>query len=367
MLREFPGGRRHVILVTDGRGEGGDFAGTAERLKTDGVTLSCIAVGDDADLPLLRELAAAGGGRMEAARDAGRLASALRREVVVARGPLVHEGRTAVVASAHPVLGETAAGPVPPLLGYVVTAPKAFAAVPLRAETGEPLLALGAFGLGRAAAVMTDLGGRWGAEWQRWSGAPRLMANVLHWLVRAPFTDQIAVWQEPAEAGWSLMVRATSADGEYLDGRSLRAHLQGEGHSETAIPLEPRGPGTYEARLPFRLMRSTLVVLEDRSDGQGRILARTRIGSTYSDEYRIRGPHQAVLEDVRRASGGRPLGERGSGLEVRSMAPKTIPLWQGLAWLGLGLFLLDVALTQASGRMRRRAESGPLVMARSAD
>ena len=367
MLQGFHEGRRHVILVTDGRGEGGDFAGAAGRLKADRITLSSIAVGEDADLPLLRELASVGGGRMEIARDAGRLANALRREIVMARGPLIHEGRTAVIASAHPVLGAAAASPFPPLFGYVVTAPRAFAAVPLRAETGEPLLALGAVGLGRAAAVMTDLGGPWGAEWQRWNGAPRLMANVLHWLLRAPEAEQIVVRQEPAGAGWSLAVRATSPDGDYLDGRALRAHLQGEGHPEAAIPLEQRGPGTYEGRLPFRLMQSTLVVLEDRSDGQGRILARTRVGSTYPDEYRIRGPHQAVLEDIRRASGGRLLEERGKVLELRNKVPTSIRLWQALTWIGLGLFLLDVTLTQASGRTRRRAENDAPVLVRSAN
>ena len=354
MLQAFHGGRRQIILVTDGRGEGGDFAGAARRLKADRITLSAVAVGEDADLPLLRELASAGGGRMEIARDAGRLAGALRREIAVARGPLIHEGRTAVVASAHPVLGAAATEPLPPLFGYVATAPRAFAAVPLRAETGEPLLALGTIGLGRAAAVTTDLGGPWGGEWRRWNGTPRLLANVLSWLLRAPQAEQIAVRQEAAGTGWRLVVHATSEEGDYLDGRTLQAHLQRAEHPETTLPLHQRGPGTYEAGLPFRLMPSTLVVLEDRSDGEGRILARTRIGSTYPDEYRIRGPHQPVLEGIRRASGGRSLEARGSGLELRNKTPQGIRLWQGLAWVGLGLFLLDVTLTRTSRPTRHR-------------
>ncbi|MBP1775922.1 MAG: hypothetical protein H6Q86_1928, partial [candidate division NC10 bacterium] len=234
------------------------------------------------------------------------------------------------------------------------TAPRAFAAVPLRAETGEPLLALGTIGLGRAAAVTTDLGGPWGGEWRRWNGTPRLLANVLSWLLRAPQAEQIAVRQEAAGTGWRLVVQATSAEGDYLDGRTLQAHLQRAEHPETTLPLHQRGPGTYEAGLPFRLMPSTLVVLEDRSDGEGRILARTRIGSTYPDEYRIRGPHQPVLEGIRRASGGRSLEARGSGLELRNKTPQGIRLWQGLAWVGLGLFLLDVTLTRTSRPTRHR-------------
>jgi hypothetical protein len=202
---------------------------------------------------------------------------------------------------------------------------------------------------------MTDLGGPWGAEWQRWYGAPRLLANVLRWLLRAPEAEQIAVRQEAAGAGWRLVVHATNIDGDYLDGRTLQAHLQREGQPETALPLHQRGPGTYAAGLPFRLVPSALVVLEDRSDGQGRILARTRVGATYPDEYRIRGPHRAVLEGIRRASGGQSLEEQGSSLKLRSTTPRTFRLWQGLAWVGLGFFLLDVTLTQTLWRTGRRA------------
>jgi Mg-chelatase subunit ChlD len=347
MLEHLPGWRRHVVLVTDGQGEGGDFPGAGRALAARGITLSTVAVGDDADLTLLRELAAAGGGRTERTRDAARLATALRREVTLARGPLIHEGRMGVVGSPHPILGETADRPIPPLRGYVATAPKPFAAVPLRAESGDPILALGSFGLGRSAALTTDPAGPWGAEWQRWPAWPPLLARTLGWLLRAPEAGGVAIRQEPARGGgWALAVEAVDGEGNHLNGRALWAHLRGEGGGALAVPLEQRGPGTYAGPLPARVSAPTLVVLEDRSPDGGRAVAQGRIGLSYPEEYRLRGPDLGLLEEVRRVAHGTALAPPGvvPVLVLRSTQPRVIPLGGMLATLALGLFLLDVAI-----------------------
>ena len=359
LVHGLEGWRRHLVLVTDGQGEGGDFPGAARALAAKGVTVSTVAVGDDADAGLLRDLAAAGGGRAERARDAARLAAALRREVTLARGPVIHEGRTGVLATPHPALGDLAGRPVPPLFGYVATAPKPFAAVPLRAESGDPILALGGFGLGRAAALATDPAGPWGAAWRDWPGWPRLMAQALGWVLRAPDAGPFAVRQEPgARGGWALVVEAADAEGNHLNGRALRAHVRPEGGAqvEMVVPLEQRGPGRYAGPLPARVAGPALVVLEDRSAGEGRAVAQARIGLSYPEEYRLRGADRALLDDLRRISGGAALGEPGAAPALRRTRPRAIPLWPGLAVLGLALFLADLVLARGfRGRAPRRA------------
>jgi hypothetical protein len=113
-------------------------------------------------------------------------------------------------------------------------------------------------------------------------------------------------------------------------------------------------------------MKPTLVVLEDHTERDTRIVARVHLGLSYPEEYRIRGPHHALLEDVRRITGGRLLGEKGSVLALRLAAPREYPLWPGLAWLGLGLFLADLVLARSGSDERKsgaplgeRTRSGP--------
>jgi uncharacterized membrane protein/NAD(P)H-hydrate repair Nnr-like enzyme with NAD(P)H-hydrate epimerase domain len=342
MLRPLKSWRRHIVLVTDGRGEGGDFAAPARALAAAGTTVSAIAVGDDADVPLLRALASAGGGRFEVARDADRLSAILRREVVLARGPVVHEAPTAIRCSPHPVVGRVCDQRVPPVSGYVSTAPKPFAALPLRTEDGEPILALGGFGLGRTGALTTDLRGPWGAEWRSWAGRDRLLTQLLAWLVRAPLAGQVTIVEEPAREGWTLTVRAEDHDGNHLNGRALAARLRADSGTAPVMPLEQRGPGTYSGALPVRVARPTAVTVEDRSDGRGRIVGAGWIGLSYPEEYRVRGPNQQLLEAIVRETGGRSVDGGGVAPAIAATRRQAIPLWPWLTWAALGLFVLDL-------------------------
>jgi Ca-activated chloride channel homolog len=343
-----PSGARHLVLVTDGRGEGGDFEREGRRIAQAGVTLSVIAVGADADVPLLQALAAAGRGRFEAVHDASRLASALRREVVMARGPVVHEGRVAISAAPHPVMAGLAPTAIPPLLGYVSTAPKPFATVALRAETGDPVLAIGASGLGRAAVLTTTLDGPWSTEWRQWAGGPRLLTQLLGWLRRAPVRGTMVVGTEQRDGEGLLVVHVENADGSYVDGRVLRARVARSGAPEEVVPLEQRGPGVYAAALTGPVERAEVIV-EDDTGPDPRVAGRGWLGLGYSDELRIRGPNHRLLDALRDLTGGRSLEGPASRLELRDAGSHSIALAPWLAAAGLGLFLLDLCLPHLGG------------------
>ena len=342
------GWRRHIVLLTDGRGEGGDLPQAARDLHARGITLSVIAVGGDADTVLLRALAEAGGGRFEMGRSAERLTALLRREVAMARGPLVREERTAVVAERHAVLDALPGASVPPLLGWVAVTPKKVAVVPLRTTGGDALLALGRFGLGRSAALATDPLGRWGTEWQSWPGWPRLLANLLGWLARAPAAARVSIREVAERRGPMLEVSVEDAAGAPLNGRTLLARLGAEDGGEDVIALEQRAAGVYAGALGARGRRATSVVVEERAAGAARLIGRGWLGLGYAEEHRLRGPHRPLLDELRALSGGRRVGEPGNGETLRPAAHRPVRLWGPLAALGLGLFLLDLVLTRRS-------------------
>jgi hypothetical protein len=54
---------KHIVLLTDGVSEGGDYDGLLAKMAANGVTLSAVAVGADSDTGLLQYLAAEGKGR----------------------------------------------------------------------------------------------------------------------------------------------------------------------------------------------------------------------------------------------------------------------------------------------------------------
>jgi hypothetical protein len=353
MLESFHGSR-HIVLVTDGRGEGGDFDRFARQLLASKVTLSVVAVGDDADVPRLEALARAGGGRFELATDARKLSVALRREIVLARGPVVHEQVTPVVAARHPVVGDLTGTDIPPLLGYVSAAPKPFAAVPIRTETGEPILALGAFGLGRAAALLTTLDGPWGAPWRSWTGMPELLARSVMWVRRDRAAPRLTARQERDGDGTALVVIAEDADGRRVNVHDLRAHLTRPGESTETVELEPRGPGWYAAPLTAPVRAPTRVVVEHGPALGQRLLGQGWIGLGYPEEFRLRPPNGRLLAAMRDATGGRSLDGALAALELRTTGARLIGLVSPLVAVGLGLFILDLVLASPLAGLCRR-------------
>src|SRR5579859_1625651 len=62
---------KHIVLLTDGQSEGGDYEGLLRRMDTAHITLSTVGLGADVDASLLGTLATKGGGRFYNTQDAG--------------------------------------------------------------------------------------------------------------------------------------------------------------------------------------------------------------------------------------------------------------------------------------------------------
>src|SRR5690606_38557942 len=54
---------KHVVLLTDGQSQPGDFQGIVDQMQSEQMTVSTVAVGEGADTVLLQDIARWGGGR----------------------------------------------------------------------------------------------------------------------------------------------------------------------------------------------------------------------------------------------------------------------------------------------------------------
>jgi hypothetical protein len=213
---------------------------------------------------------------------------------------------------------------------------------------------LGGFGLGRTAALAIDLGGPWGAEWRAWPGSQRVISQTLHWLLRAPVAEQVALSQAPTPRGWALTAHLQGIDGNSLNARVLFARLHARSGKEEVIPLVQHGSGSYSGMLASRLTAPTPVIVEDRSQGQSRLAGQGWLGLSYPEEYRVRPPNHGLLEELRLMTGGRLLDKPGVEPALRPAERRRIPLAPWLASLALALFLLEVSLQQGFPTLRRR-------------
>ncbi|MFM7058614.1 MAG: VWA domain-containing protein [Planctomycetota bacterium] len=143
MLNSASARLKHVILLTDGISNSGDFEGLAQRMAGAKVTVSVVALGpeDATDSRLLRSIARIGRGRFYAAPDAAQVPRIFAKETMTAgKSALEEEPFLPQVVRATRALADLDLDSAPLLLGYVVTKPKAGSEVILATEKGDPLL-----------------------------------------------------------------------------------------------------------------------------------------------------------------------------------------------------------------------------------
>jgi uncharacterized membrane protein len=359
-LARCPAPVKHVIVLTDGMVEPGDYQRLTRLARQRRITISTVAIGRDADLAFLKRLADETGGRAYYSDRASALPRIFVRETVVAaRAAFKEEPFRAEVAGSHSVLRGVDVEEAPPLLGWdLATMRPAPAQMVLAAPEGDPLLALGRAGLGKTAAWTSDAGGRWAREWARWSGFAEMMAQVVRWIL--PEGEASGLQVELENLGGSLLgVRVQVADaGEDLqiEGRAVSPRGQ-----VRPLSLVPTAPGVYEGRLEADLAGPWLVGV-----GDGRRSGTRTFIVPYSPEFARLSPDKASLARLARAGRGRAEADAAQVFE-----PMARPLrlardrWPALLLLALALFPLDVALRRvflpegwldrARARLSRRA------------
>jgi uncharacterized membrane protein len=338
--------RRHAVLVSDGRSDATpDPAAALARLaalraERPAITLSVVAVGADADEPLLREIARAGGGRFERA-GAGLepLEDVLARELDPRREDLFVAGPLAVRPGEGP--GPTTPPPAS-VADAVRVAAKPAARVALVAAGAGPLLALGARGAGRAAAFASDDAAAF---------APAI-AWALREVARPETAPGVTFRATPEGAMLRLTADVRAADGGFRSGLALAAAIAGRG----AERLAEVAPGLYRAEVPLPA-EPLLISLCGDADGAARPLATTVFVPPRPLEFAGTAPDRALLRAIAATTGGRAL-ERGG-------PPPPAPRGQGagrsVAWiLALAAALLILADLAAEAALTRPARKrGP--------
>ena len=259
---------KHIILLTDGMSaQGGPYLELTRALAAAGITLTTVAVGDDADAGMLQALAELGRGRFYATADAAAVPSIFTRETVLAtRSYAVNEHFYPRAAAHGPLL--TGIQEVPPLDGYITATPKPLAEVGLLSPRGDPVLAAWQYGLGRAVAWTPDVAGRWNSSWLAGPVFPRLAGNILSWLLPADHQGAVQVTARFQEDGNGRQVIIDVDDpGQWQQVVNYQARIVAPGGETVDVALQPAGPGRYTGRLAVRETGAYVVNVVRSSSG----------------------------------------------------------------------------------------------------
>src|SRR5262245_8834754 len=170
---------KHVIVLSDGLTDKADFHSLVTQMARDGITVSTVSVGNDADVQLMADIAKDGKGRGYVALDPQTIPQIFTTETLLISRDLLIEKTIipSIVAPSGPMKG-IAQNSLPALRGYVLTFPKPRAELLMRIDK-DPLLASWRYGLGEVMAFTSDLSGRWGKDWVTWQSFPQDRKSVV--------------------------------------------------------------------------------------------------------------------------------------------------------------------------------------------
>ena len=339
---------KHVIMLTDGISNSGDFEGMAQQMVSAKMTVSTVAVGGDGstDTELLESIARIGKGRYYLAEDPAQVPQIFAKETVTASKSAIDEQPfVPQVVRATRALAEIDFESAPFLLGYVMTRPKPTCEVILATEKGDPLLAWWRYGLGMTAAFTSDAKSRWSAEWLTWPGYGKFWTQVVRQTMRKSDTKGIQVATLRDGKRTAISVDAVSEIGQFLNNSEVEMTIINPSLRREKSALKQTAPGRYAA--DFATLQPGAYNMEIALKKDGQVLYRQSRGLMvgYSDELRIQPTNETLLKEIATVSGGQFNPEPAKVFDrPNEWTSRPTPLWPWLLTVAAFLLVMDVAL-----------------------
>jgi uncharacterized membrane protein len=369
VLFDRPALLKHIIFLSDGQMTRGDFQGLLRRMAKDKITVSSVAVGKDADVPLMVDIAKWGRGRFYYTEDDSTIPRIFTLETQLAsKASLVEQPFKATVASpAHEAIQEINWREAPPLGGYVATSMKNSADLVLMTHQEDPLLATWRYGLGRSVAFTSDAKAKWATLWVRWGGFNKFWSQVTRWALRTGTrSDTVATMSKIDNLG-EVLVDAVDPKGEFINFLDSEVGVVAPDKTRTVVDLEQIGPGRYRGRFPAGQEGVYLVGMAQRRADQmvGSQLAGLVV--PYGQEFRDLGVDEAFLRELSELTGGGKLDKpKDAFLQNRHPSRLSVELWPWLVGMVAVLLIPEIAMRRIApgvigrtlARLRRRGGQG---------
>jgi hypothetical protein len=347
VLFDRPALLKHVIFLSDGQMTRGDFARLLRRMSKDKITVSSVAIGKDADVQLMVDIAKWGKGRFYYTEDSQTIPRIFTLETQLAsKASLIEQPfKPQLTSPAHEAMQEIDWRAVPPLGGYVATTLKSTAELVLMSHQEDPILATWRYGLGRTAAFTSDAKSKWAVLWLRWRDFNKFWAQLTRWTLRSGSRgDTVATVSRRDNVG-EVVVDAVDSKGDFINFLDSQVGVVAPNRERTVIDLEQVGPGRYRGRFPAPQEGVYLVGMAQRTND--RVVGSQLAGLVvpYAQELRDLGVDETLLRELAELTGGAALEDpRDVFLKGRRQSRIAVDIWPWLVGLVAALLVPDIAL-----------------------
>lgn len=292
---------KHIILLTDGQAEQNGYDQLLNQMNVNGVTLSTVAVGRDADALLLEKLAEKGNGRYYYTNEFTNLPEIFAKEAFLAGKEYINN------RSFYPIVQDSTAlltgiEQLGEMHGYVSTTPKARADISLISDKEEPVLASWQFGLGRTVAFTSDLQGIWSSDFLGNEEGVRLFRNMVSYVLRSENMEDIQI--EAKASGGKSEVFLHMAYDETIS--SITATALASDGTQFPLTFITQSPGTYTGEMNSADEGAYIITIEImRKNGETSHI-NSGFHLPYPEEYNIKNNFHGMetLKKITSLTGG---------------------------------------------------------------
>ncbi|MBI4527916.1 MAG: VWA domain-containing protein [Deltaproteobacteria bacterium] len=357
---------KHLLVLSDGLTDKADFHSLVTKMVRDGITISIVALGQDADVALMAGIAREGKGRAYVTVDPASIPQIFTSEaLLVSRDLIIEKTVPAEISIGTGPLKGFSGKRIPPVRGYVLTHPKPGAELLMKVAE-DPLLVSWRYGLGKVTAFSSDLSGRWGKEWIMWESFPQWIGQVARSALRKVPEQRLRTQFKQQENKITVIADLLSKDGGFVNQRKLKANFTGPDRTTIVKSFEQIAPGRYESHFSSSERGVYFVTVHDQGEtgAPPSVTATVPFVSPYPREYRELQANRTLLSRLAEQTGGEALDPEQLDEGLRRLftpdprkSRSAGESWWALSSLGLCLFLADLAsrrLGSLSVRIRFR-------------
>ncbi|MBO5468926.1 MAG: VWA domain-containing protein [Lachnospiraceae bacterium] len=336
---------KHIILLTDGQDDYQRYDGLLDKITQDNITVSTVAVGEDAAQDILSHIAEKCGGRYYYTDVNNSIPRIFAQEVYLStKTYLVNQEFYPVVTSNNEILSGVMEEGCPPLYGYIAATSKAAADVILQSEEGDPILTTWQYGLGRTIAWNSDGTNEWTGQFAAWDAYPLLWSNMIQYVIADTELggDSFEVTQEGNQA---VISYETS---EYDTNTKVEAVVTDENGESKEVTLEAVKPGSYAYTLDAGEIGVYSINIRKKDGDTVTKAYNTAYANQYAREYQFNDGGAELATFVKQA-GGREITMEDSVWKTQQEKMKTkVSLTIPLLIFAMFLLLFDIMIRRWS-------------------
>lgn len=341
--------RKQVVILTDGEtgGSGSDYLDLVTVMhREEKITVSAIALGEEANLRLLSRIADYGGGAFHHTTDPSTLPELFldQMEEKEEEKTMVEKDFVPLPNPDSPLLKGLDDRTPPPIKGYVETQLKSGARMDMALRVDgkrPPLLASWTYGQGKAVAFTSDANGRWSGLWISWEGFSQLWSQVVRWCMPEVKRKESHFSVELGHNEAGLVVDMFSS-GASEEGRTASAKINGPGANDSTLALERLAPGHYQGVLANPQPGDYRVVIVtpagERIGPLGYTMPPRRTGETPQPQANF-----SLLHALASATGG-SVSPDVSTLVQPTSSPEQHPFLPYLIVLAMAVYFLELVM-----------------------